>query len=299
MPRPAAPTGARPDGDRARRESRQRPLGRPLVTGGPDPVSRRAGSPRPPHLGRSLHRSTVRSRGTRSARARARGFVPCAGDHGSCGPARRAVRPRSAARVDLDRSTDCHQNDRLLIGRHPGHPSHGSADGRVRWTSPSLGTCCSRRSDPSPCPSGRACWSPCPNRPPVEMDRGRHGVRIDPETWDPMLRRPRRGSAPTHDPIAVSWVGCGDWVGSTLENDDERHPMGGARCTIKSGGVLLSQGISPQVPSALRGLTSVFGMGTGVTLSPWPPETCCQLGCTQRTPEQARANVKRSKPSAD
>ena len=40
-----------------------------------------------------------------------------------------------------------------------------------------------------------------------------------------------------------------------------------------SGGVLLSQGESPQVPSALAGLTSVFGMGTGVTPPLWPPET--------------------------
>ncbi len=43
--------------------------------------------------------------------------------------------------------------------------------------------------------------------------------------------------------------------------------------SAKSGGVLLSQGISPQVPSALTGLTSVFGMGTGVTLSLWPPKS--------------------------
>ena len=34
----------------------------------------------------------------------------------------------------------------------------------------------------------------------------------------------------------------------------------------KSGGVLLSQGVYPQVPLALAVLTSVFGMGTGVTL---------------------------------
>ena len=40
----------------------------------------------------------------------------------------------------------------------------------------------------------------------------------------------------------------------------------------KSGGVLLSQGLSSQVPSALEGLTSVFGMGTGVTPPLWPPE---------------------------
>jgi hypothetical protein len=39
------------------------------------------------------------------------------------------------------------------------------------------------------------------------------------------------------------------------------------------GGVLLSQGASPQVPSALAGLTAVFGMGTGVSPPPWPPET--------------------------
>ena len=41
----------------------------------------------------------------------------------------------------------------------------------------------------------------------------------------------------------------------------------------KSGGVLLSQGVSPQVPSALAGLTSVFGMGTGVTPPLWPPKS--------------------------
>ena len=39
----------------------------------------------------------------------------------------------------------------------------------------------------------------------------------------------------------------------------------------KSGGDLLSQGVSAQVPSALEGLTSVFGMGTGVTPPREPP----------------------------
>src|SRR5690554_4433153 len=37
------------------------------------------------------------------------------------------------------------------------------------------------------------------------------------------------------------------------------------------GSVLLSQG-NPLLPSALRSLTSVFGMGTGVTFSPSPPD---------------------------
>jgi hypothetical protein len=40
----------------------------------------------------------------------------------------------------------------------------------------------------------------------------------------------------------------------------------------KSGGVLLSQAVSRQVPSAQEGLTSVFGMGTGVTPPLWPPK---------------------------
>ena len=41
---------------------------------------------------------------------------------------------------------------------------------------------------------------------------------------------------------------------------------------LESGGDLLSRAVSSQVPSALRGLTSVFGMGTGGTLSPLSPE---------------------------
>jgi hypothetical protein len=35
----------------------------------------------------------------------------------------------------------------------------------------------------------------------------------------------------------------------------------------RTGGDLLSQEVSPQVPSALRGLTALFGMGRGVSLS--------------------------------
>ena len=42
----------------------------------------------------------------------------------------------------------------------------------------------------------------------------------------------------------------------------------------KFGGDLLSQGVYPQVPLALAVLTSVFGMGTGVTLPLWPPKSC-------------------------
>ena len=38
------------------------------------------------------------------------------------------------------------------------------------------------------------------------------------------------------------------------------------------GGVLVSHRVPPAVPSALGGLTSGFGMGPGVSLSPWPPQ---------------------------
>jgi hypothetical protein len=40
---------------------------------------------------------------------------------------------------------------------------------------------------------------------------------------------------------------------------------------IDPGNVLLSHAVAHAVPSAPRGLTAVFGMGTGVTLSLWPP----------------------------
>ena len=41
---------------------------------------------------------------------------------------------------------------------------------------------------------------------------------------------------------------------------------------MESGNDLLSRAVSSQVPSALKGLTSVFGMGTGGSLSPLSPE---------------------------
>ena len=44
---------------------------------------------------------------------------------------------------------------------------------------------------------------------------------------------------------------------------------------LESGSDLISRAVSSQVPSALRGLTSVFGMGTGGTLLPSPPEIVC------------------------
>ena len=45
-----------------------------------------------------------------------------------------------------------------------------------------------------------------------------------------------------------------------------------------SGDDLLSQRLSPKYHSAQAGLTSVFGMGTGMSLPLWPPETFCSSG---------------------
>jgi hypothetical protein len=42
---------------------------------------------------------------------------------------------------------------------------------------------------------------------------------------------------------------------------------------MKSGGYLLSHAVTHAVPSAQEGLTSVFGMGTGVTPPIRPPES--------------------------
>ena len=47
---------------------------------------------------------------------------------------------------------------------------------------------------------------------------------------------------------------------------------------MESGGDLLSRAVTSQVPSALKGLTSVFGMGTGGTSSSLPPEMVSYLG---------------------
>ena len=45
----------------------------------------------------------------------------------------------------------------------------------------------------------------------------------------------------------------------------------GLSSNIDPGNVLLSHAVSHAVPSAQRGLTAVFGMGTGVALSLWSP----------------------------
>lgn len=66
-----------------------------------------------------------------------------------------------------------------------------------------------------------------------------------------------------------AWTQC---TPTFLMNKQKKQPL---RATLSShlpGDVLLSQGEIPQLPSALKSLTSVFGMGTGVTSSPLSPD---------------------------
>ena len=57
-------------------------------------------------------------------------------------------------------------------------------------------------------------------------------------------------------------------LGRCRWNKKRTHPVRDESFFMESGNVLLSQVVSNQVPSALKGLTSVFGMGTGGSLSP-------------------------------
>ena len=106
------------------------------------------------------------------------------------------------------------------------------------------------------------------DRPPTPMERGTHGRK---------RRRSGRDEAP-------------------------RPETGRRRFELRNpGGDLLSQGVSPQVPSARAVFTAVFGMGTGVSPPLWPPETCCQSLSTgpevqgERTPERARTLTKEAR----
>jgi hypothetical protein len=61
--------------------------------------------------------------------------------------------------------------------------------------------------------------------------------------------------------------------GYPLKKNHPRSGMcSGGDVLERIGGDLLSHPVARAVPSALRGLTAVFGMGTGVSPSPWPPK---------------------------
>ena len=60
---------------------------------------------------------------------------------------------------------------------------------------------------------------------------------------------------------------------------------------LESGGDLLSRAVPSQVPSARGGLTSVFGMGTGGSLQPLPPEIVFSSLLPLRAPSKLHSQV--------
>jgi hypothetical protein len=76
--------------------------------------------------------------------------------------------------------------------------------------------------------------------------------------------RTRRGASMGTD-VRPSHGSCGIATGSRAGST--HRPLVAAGCANKTGGVLLSQALASQVPSALRGLTALFGMGRGVSPS--------------------------------
>ena len=57
------------------------------------------------------------------------------------------------------------------------------------------------------------------------------------------------------------------------ENGKKKARLFAGFAIYNLGNVLLSHTVTHAVPSALKDLTSVFGMGTGVSPSPWSPRT--------------------------
>ena len=121
----------------------------------------------------------------------------------------------------------------------------------------------------------------------LEPCRGRRNPRAT------RARRTRRGSRGHGGSVVNGSILAGSpWAASPAPNANpgrapidarirQSPPRSGGHCLRNPGGVLLSQGATPQVPSALAGLTAVFGMGTGVSPPPWPPETVRSRGSSR------------------
>ncbi len=88
----------------------------------------------------------------------------------------------------------------------------------------------------------------------------------------PGAARPRRDQASSDSRAGLPRRPDGPCRLGSAHQARQRPAVAAGLCQRNPGGVLLSQGASPQVPSALASLTAVFGMGTGVSSPPWPPE---------------------------
>src|SRR5690606_4521582 len=75
-------------------------------------------------------------------------------------------------------------------------------------------------------------------------------------------------------------------------------PRAAASLSFESGSDLLSQGVAPQVPSALAGLTSVFGMGTGGSPPLSPPDNSVSSRLPRELHSEHESMEFESKPSA-
>ena len=90
-------------------------------------------------------------------------------------------------------------------------------------------------------------------------------------------RRGLRGGSSTARPVVGGRHATGRKTLDRRGREREDARLDGRASSSKEpGGDLLSQGVSPQVPSARAVLTAVFGMGTGVSPPPWPPEIICR-----------------------
>ena len=118
-------------------------------------------------------------------------------------------------------------------------------------------------------PDGRG-FEPAPRdpdgRPPEPLRDGppRRPEPPLPDPPEPAGRRLEERSSAMARPYPAPATGDPSAPPVTRQNAKRTPPKRGP-LQSKSGGDLLSQGESTQVPSALSGLTSVFGMGTGVT----------------------------------
>ncbi len=99
--------------------------------------------------------------------------------------------------------------------------------------------------------------------------RGRRRVRPRPGDCASALRLGRaEGAVAERAVVGPCETGAGCLPPCEGRPRTRRTPAADATGVQGSGSDLLSQGNCPQVPSALTGLTSVFGMGTGVALPP-------------------------------
>ncbi len=239
----------------------------------------------------SIHVSSVRS----SIRA-----CSTAGSRGARGPRRMRT---SAAR----RSASVRGSGRPPVPRPPrggrDEPAFGSVPRRARWAAaartgivaiaatrarrPRLRAAVGTTRRPASPGTARARGAPSPAAATAGRAMPGGGGRTTACAPGPAGCRRRRQVGQSGAGVVMAALAS---LHATPGNDEGRRSDDQRPSLRETGGVLLSQGFSPQVPSALTGLTSVFGMGTGVTLSLWPPEISCQRVLSHsRTPEQARA----------